>query len=220
MDNSSLINKIYDFIKGNYNNGQPFFLKELYDQFPDIKQGTVRESIRRLVNERKIMKAKNGVYELTSPNRVLKANVVNISEVVEKTYLKDKDNNVIGYRSGINFANRLGLTSQTASVEIVYSNAVSNRKREINLNKNRLIIDSPRVEVNNQNYKLLQILDLLLELEKFSEYDLKKSESKLLSYISNIKLSEEELEKIVSAYPLAAQVKFYKMGGANVITQK
>lgn len=140
--------------------------------------------------------------------------------MVEQTYLKDKENNIIGYRSGINFANQLGLTSQTASVEVVYSNNVSNRKREIKLNKSRLIINAPRIKVTNKNYKLLQILDLLTEFEKYSEYDLKQVESKILSYLSGIKLSPDQLERIVEAYPLAAQVKFYKIGGANVITQR
>jgi hypothetical protein len=192
----------------------------LYAQFPEINEGTIRESIRRLLNEEKILKAKNGVYELPNPNRVLKSHVVNVSNVVEQTYLKDNESNTIGYRSGINLANMLGLTSQTASVEVVYSNAVSNRKREIKLNKSRLIINAPRVKVTNKNYKLLQVLDLLTEFEKYSEYDLKQVEFKLLSYISDIKLSYVELESIVEAYPLAAQVKFYKIGGANVITQR
>jgi len=220
MDNLSLIDRIYDFIKNNYRNGQPFFLKDLYNQFPKINEGTIRESIRRLINEEKVLKAKNGVYELPNPNRVLKSHVVNISNVVEQKYIKDKENNLIGYRSGINFANQLGLTSQTASVDVVYSNAVSNRKREIKLSKSRLIINAPRIEVTNKNYKLLQVLDLLTEFEKYSEYDLKQAESKLLSYISGIKLSLDEIEHIVEAYPLEAQVKFYKIGGANVITQR
>lgn|SRR5690606_11391240 len=220
MENLSLIDKIYMFIKNNYKASQPFFLKDLYAQFPEINEGTIRESVRRLLNEEKILKAKNGVYELPNPNRVLKSHVVNTANVVEQTYIKDNKNNIIGYRSGINFANMLGLTSQTASVEVVYSNVVSNRKREIKLNKSRLIINAPRVEVTNENYKLLQVLDLLTEFEKYSEYDLKQVELKLLSYISNIKLSYGELERIVEAYPLTAQVKFYKIGGANVITQR
>ncbi|HAX03036.1 MAG: hypothetical protein A2Y45_06345 [Tenericutes bacterium GWC2_34_14] len=220
MENLSLIDRIYMFIKTNYKTSQPFFLKDLYAQFPEINEGTIRESIRRLLNEEKILKAKNGVYELPNPDRVLKSHVVNVSNVVEQTYLKDKENNVIGYRSGINFANMLGLTSQTASVEVVYSNAVSNRKREIKLNKSRLIINAPRVEVTNKNFKLLQVLDLLTEFEKYSEYDLIQAESKLLSYISGIMLSVDELDRIVESYPLAAQVKFYKIGGANVITKR
>ncbi len=101
MENLSLIDRIYDFIKNNYRNGQPFFLKDLYNQFPKINEGTIRESIRRLINEERILKAKNGVYELPNPNRVLKSHVVNISNVVEQKYIKDKENNLIGYRSAL-----------------------------------------------------------------------------------------------------------------------
>lgn len=220
MESLSQIDKIYDFIKNSYKRDQPFFLKDLYLQFPDIKKGTIRESIRRLINEEKILKINNGVYELPNPTRVLKSHVVNISNVVEQKYLKDKKNNLIGYRSGINFSNQLGLTSQTASVDVIYSNAVSNKKREIKLNKNRLIINAPRVEVTNKNYKLLQVLDLLTAFDQFSEYDLKQAEAKILSYISSIKLSPDQIERIVETYPLTTQVKFYKIGGANVITQR
>lgn len=220
MGNLSLIGRIYDFIKKTYKSGQPFFLKDLYLQFPDTNKGSIRESIRRLLNQEKLVKAKNGVYELPNTNRVLKGHVVNVSNVVEQTYIKDKANNYIGYRSGINFSNQLGLTSQTASVEVIYSNVVSNRKREIKLNKSRLVINAPRVEVTNKNYKLLQVLDLLTEFEKYSENDLKQAEPKILSYISTSKLSYVELERIVESYPLATQVKFYKIGGANVISQR
>ncbi len=213
------IKQIYKYIRINYGYSQPFFLKDLYVAFSDMKQGTIRESLRRLTNEEKIIKAKNGIYELPNPDRILKAPTVNILSIVEQAYLKDNDN-IIGYRSGINLANRLGLTSQTASVETVYSNAVSNRKREIKLNKNRLIINAPRIQVDNQNFKLLQVLDLLTDFDKYSEYDLKQASKKILSYITNLQLSSEELERAVAAYPLATQVKFYKIGGANVITQK
>lgn len=212
MAEEILIDKIYKSIITNYKIGQIIFLKDLYLLFPKIKKGTIRESIRRLINQEKILKAKNGVYELPNPNRVLKAHVVNSTNVVKRTYIMDRDNNIIGYRSGINFANFLGLTSHTASVEVVFSNAVSKRKREIKINNNRIIINAPRVEVTNSNYKLLQVLDLLNEYDKYSEYDLKQGAPKIVSYISGIKLSSDQVDRIVESYPLTAQVKFYKIG--------
>jgi hypothetical protein len=179
---------------------QPFLLKNLYRQFPDIKDGTVREMMRRLVGEKKVIKIKNGLYFLPNPERVLQSYAFNLMNIIDSVYLKNQDNEFIGYRSGINFANLLGLTSQTASVEVIYSNNVSTRKREIKIQNNRLMINAPRVKITNQNYKLLQLLDLLTDFEKVSEYEL-------------------DLNRIVEAYPLAAQVKFYKLGAANVITQ-
>jgi hypothetical protein len=198
---------------------QPFLLKNLYRQFPDIKDGTVREMMRRLVGEKKVIKIKNGLYFLPNPERVLQSYAFNLMNIIDSVYLKNQDNEFIGYRSGINFANLLGLTSQTASVEVIYSNNVSTRKREIKIQNNRLMINAPRVKITNQNYKLLQLLDLLTDFEKVSEYELDQVQSKLLAYIKAIQISSIELNRIVEAYPLAAQVKFYKLGAANVITQ-
>jgi hypothetical protein len=198
---------------------QPFLLKNLYRQFPDIKDGTVREMMRRLIGEKKVIKIKNGLYVLPNPERVLQSYAFNLMNIIDSVYLKNQDNEFIGYRSGINFANLLGLTSQTASVEVIYSNNVSTRKREIKIQNNRLMINAPRVKITNQNYKLLQLLDLLTDFEKVSEYELDQVQSKLLAYINAIQISSKELNRIVEAYPLAAQVKFYKIGAVNVITQ-
>lgn len=220
MKPPSITNRIYDFMKEKSQFYQPFLLKNLYRQFPDIKGGTVREMMRRLVGEKKVIKIKNGLYFLPNPERVLQSYAVNVMNIIDSVYLKNQDNEFIGYRSGINFANLLGLTSQTASVEVIYSNNVSTRKREIKIQNNRLMINAPRVKITNQNYKLLQLLDLLTDFEKVSEYELDQVQSKLLAYINAIQISSKELNRIVEAYPLAAQVKFYKLGAVNVITQR
>ncbi len=220
MKTPSIANRIYDFMKEKSQFNQPFLLKNLYRQFQDVKDGTIREMIRRLLGERKLIKIKNGLYFLPNPERVLQSYAVNIMNIIDSVYLKSQDNERIGYRSGINFANQLGLTSQTASVEVIYSNHVSTRKREVKIQNNRLMINAPRVKVTNQNYKLLQLLDLLKDFEKVSEYELDQVQSKLLTYIKAIQISSMELNRIVEAYPLATQVKFYKLGAVNVITQK
>jgi hypothetical protein len=220
MKPPSITNRIYDFMKEKSQFYQPFLLKNLYRQFPDIKDGSIREMMRRLVGEKKVIKIKNGLYFLPNPERVLQSYAVNVMNIIDSVYLKNQDNEFIGYRSGINFANLLGLTSQTASVEVIYSNNVSTRKREIKIQNNRLMINAPRVKITNQNYKLLQLLDLLTDFEKVSEYELDQVQSKLLAYINAIQISSKELNRIVEAYPLAAQVKFYKLGAVNVITQR
>jgi hypothetical protein len=220
MKPPSITNRIYDFMKEKSQFYQPFLLKNLYRQFPDIKDGTIREMMRRLVGEKKVIKIKNGLYFLPNPERILQSYAVNVMNIIDSVYLKNQDNEFIGYRSGINFANLLGLTSQTASVEVIYSNNISTRKREIKIQNNRLMINAPRVKITNQNYKLLQLLDLLTDFEKVSEYELDQVQSKLLAYINAIQISSKELNRIVEAYPLAAQVKFYKLGAVNVITQR
>lgn len=211
--------EIYEFIVNNYNFDMPIFIQDVYTSFPNISENTIRSVFKRLDEKEKIIRIKNGVYALPNQNSIMGKPAVYTSDIIKKKYLGD-DKFIIGYKTGLNFANSLGLTTQTASVDSIISNSVSKKKREIWLNNNRVIINAPRFKVSNENYKLLQILDLLNEFESFSELDLKAASKNLLRYISDLRLDEEKVEKIVSFYPLEAQVRFYKIGGQNVITSK
>lgn len=218
MKKKSLNKKIYNYILKNYKLNTPIIIKDIYKVFLDMNKNTVRSIFSRLEDKELLIKIENGIYALPNTMSILGKPAVYISDVIEKKYIRGEDC-IIGYRTGINFANKLGLTTQTASVDSIISNAVSKKKREIKINNNRLIVNAPRIEVNNNNYKLLQVLDLLNDFNLFSEIDLKNAKTKILDYIANIIITEDELENIVSIYPLEAQVKFYKIGGQYAITQ-
>lgn len=212
--------EIFEYIKKKYNYDEPIQLSELYLNLPKMKEGTIRQVIKRLLTEEKIYKIKNGVYTIPNPDRILNKPSSNIRKVIEDTYIIDEKGNRVGYISGINFANSLGLTTQTASKEIIYSNLVANKKREISIKNTKIIINAPRVKVTNENYKLLQVLDLLNDFERYSEYSLKEAKEFIFSFLNKLNMSLEEVELIVDKYPLVAQVNFYKIGGNNEITFK
>lgn len=216
----SIIDQLYEYIEKTYEFNEPFLLKELYDVFPNIKQGTIRESMRRLYGQEKIIKSKNGVYGLPNPNRILKTAVMNSEDAVNKKYIKSEDGNIIGYRSDFYIANALRLTTQTSSDLVVYSNEVSKKKRTIRIKNMRVIINQARAKVTNDNYKLLQILDLFVDFKKFSEYTLGESKKMISNYLNGLNLSKEEIEHIVDVYPKDAQIQFYKMGGTHAFTHK
>jgi hypothetical protein len=209
---------ILEYIKTNYDNKTPIFVNDIYKEFTEISEGTIRSLFKRFSDSGVLEKVDNGVYALPNKESVLGKATVYVSNVIENKYIRNEKGQRIGYISGINFSNQIGLTSQTASVNTIYSNNVSNKKRITTLKNSRLIINAPRVKVTDENYKLLQILDLLNDFEKYSEQDLKTASNKILAFLREIKLKNEEVELIVSNYPLEAQVKFYKIGGANAIT--
>lgn len=202
----------------NYKLNQPILIKDIYVSFPETNETTIRSILKRLTEKELVVKIKNGVYVLSNKESIMGKLSVFTSDILDKKYLIN-ENGFIGYKTGLSFANFLGLTTQTVSVESVISNAVSNKKREIKINNNRFIINAPRYQVTNENYKLLQILDLLNEFDSYSEIDLKTASKIILKYITNIKLTDEEIEKIVSSYPLEAQVRFYKIGGRMLLHQ-
>ena len=220
MKMKKIIDQLYEYIEKKYEFSEPFLLTELYDVFPDVKQGTIRESIRRLLEQEKLIKSKNGVYGLPNPNRVLKTAVLNSEDALNKKYIKTEDGSVIGYRSGFYIANALRLTTQTSSDLVIYSNEVSKKKRTISVKNIIVIINQARVNVTNDNYKLLQVLDLLVNFNKFSEYSLNESKGIISHYLKELNLSNEEIEHIVEAYPKDAQIQFYKLGGTHAFTHK
>lgn len=219
MNKENINSNIFNYILENYQLNTPILLKDIYQQFPHISDNTIRSILKRLVENELIIKIKNGVYALPNKKNIMGKTSVYTSDVLREKYLQ-KSGQIIGYTTGLNFANKMGLTSQTASVDSIRSNAVSNKKREIKLNNNRFIINAPRYKVNKDNVKLLQVLDLLTDFETLSELDLKSAKQIILNYISGLKLDEERVEQIVSSYPLETQVKFYKIGGQNVIASK
>ena len=145
---------------------------------------------------------------------------MNSEDAINKKYIKPEDGNVIGYRSGFYIANALRLTTQTSSDLVIYSNEVSKKKRTIKVKNIRVVINQARVTVTNENYKLLQVLDLLVDFKKFSEHSLIESEKIICNYLNGLCLSSEEIENIVDAYPKDSQIQFYKLGGTHAFTHK
>lgn len=217
-ENKSNSNIILSYIKSNFALGQPIFTREIYQVFPTMRRGSIRQILSRLVEQKIIERAEQGIYFKPKSKRLIASNHLSSQRIIEDKYLKNK--NRVGYITGINLANRLGLTQQIANVETIKSNNVSNKKRKVNINKGKVIINAPRVKVNDENYKLLQILDVLNDFERLSEIDLASATPVIWDYLKDLKLSKEEIDRCVDAYPLKAQVNFFKTGVYHELIKK
>lgn len=220
MENQKKKDLVLEYLKTSYDNKSPIFVNEIYEALPGINKATIRSVIKRSSESGVLEKVNHGVYALPNENSVLGKATVFVSDIIMNKYIVNESGERVGYLSGINFSNQIGLTSQTASIPTIYSNNVSNKKRITKLGNTRLIVNAPRVEVTDGNYKLLQVLDLLNGFDTYSEYDLKSSSDRICKFLSDIDLQEDEVERIVSKYPLGAQVRFYKIGGNHAITQR
>lgn len=61
----------------------------------------------------------------------------------------------------------MGLTSQVPALYQIVTNKATTNYRETNVGKTKLIIKKPRVTVTEDNYKILQFLDLILDVDVF-----------------------------------------------------
>lgn len=212
-------NQIIEVLETRRIPGGSFFLKDMYGFFPQMKPGTVRENLRRLVNEKRLIRIKSGTYAFPESSPILGFSELPISDVIRKKYLIDSDGRRIGYFTGINLANSLGLTTQTAPVQEIVSNAISPKKRTINFQNHRVIIEAPRVPITDENYKILQILDLLGRFGDTPEENGRDFWNVVSAYLSQVNLSRDQIEDIISHYPLQTQIQIYKSGVLHEIAR-
>lgn len=213
--------QITQYILENYKATEPILQKNLYRVFAMVNPITIRQTLLRLSLGGVITKSEStpGVYFVSKQNTVLKTSSLDFTKLIENKFLLDANRNIIGYESGFSIANKLGLSSQTSSKVLIYSNAVADRRREIMIENRRFIVDKPRVVIGNHNYKFLQVLDLISDFDTYCELDHKKALSIIKIYLNDLTLSREEIDVIFESYPIKTERNYYKLGVDHVISQ-
>lgn len=202
----------------NYEYNEPILTEELRDNL-SIKDSTLRMRLKRLVDNGKLKRYAPGIYFIPKSNTLLKNQSMSIDKVIRKKYLLDGES-AIGYQTGIAFANKLNLTSQTSGVIEVVTNKETNRKRPTTINNWRIILRKPRTLVKQENIKVLQVLDMLNNFNKFSEKSLKDSLNSIKNYLADVDIDKRELNEILTNYPKDTTSKVSKNGLFDVLTQR
>lgn len=218
------MNSLYDFIVDYYGYNEPVFtneLKEKYEMASELKlnPNTFRQTIKRLTDKGLLNKVENGVYFIPSKNSVLKKPILSVEKIVGRKFLNNQEE-IIGYKTGINFANSLGLTTQTASIPTIVTNNTSSNKRVVSFYNKKIIIRKPKTRINSKNYKVLQVLDLLKDFERVSESPIEEAKDRIVNYLKDVSISEEEFKNYLISYPDQTKLKLYESGVYNEIARK
>lgn len=209
---------LQNYIINNFGYDEPVLTEELYERL-DINKNTVRQLLKRGTDSGEISryKYKNGVYFIPNKKSLLE-NTLSFNKVVSKEYLV-RNGKRIGYITGLAFSNKLQLTTQIpAKIEIVtQEEAMSMRVVDYGIRK--ITLRKPRVnEINEKNFKILQVLDLMNNFENLSVEPIEKANDKILNYLSDVKVDDEELNRYLNQYPQRAQLNALKNGVFNAIT--
>ncbi len=200
---------LYGYIEQNYAQNEPIFISDLVNS--GMKIENVRNEVKRLTDDGKLKRYDTGIYYIpkktifnvdSSPSRDL---------VIEKKFLKDEQGS-IGYVSGVLFANQLGLTTQVPAVYEVVSNKASRAYRKVSIGNANVVLRKPRVSVNEKNYKVLQLLDLVMDIDFVSEIKGKDLKEKLLVYIKKANVAISMLREYTSYYPERIYKNLYETG--------
>ena len=189
---------VYEYLLDNYKENEPIFLAEL--QIDGMTSTNIRQRIKKLTDAGKVKRFDNGIYFLPKKTIFKSGSQLAPEKVLECKYLRDKDERC-GYVSGLMFFNQMGLTTQVPMMYEVVSNKATNDYRETSLAKSRVIVRKPKVPVTEKNYKLLQFLDMLKDVDVYSEVTGKPLQGRLYRYMKDANLRVSEMEPYFAYYP-------------------
>lgn len=192
------MSSLYQYLKENYKENEPIILAEL--QIKDMTGNNIRQQLKKLTDEGMIKRFDKGIYYLPRKSIFKSGSLPSIEKVLEYKYLRDK-NQICGYVSGQLFFNQIGLSTQVPMQYEIVSNKATTDYRETVLAQSRIIIRSPKVPVTEQNYTILQFLDLMKDVDLYSEISGKELQERLFKYLRTINLKISDLEPYFTYYP-------------------
>ncbi len=101
-------------------------------------------------------------------------------------------------------------------VEIV-SNNIAAKRREVSIGKKIYIVRRSGVFITNENFKTLQLLDFLKNMNNFTSENDNIAE-RLAEYVKYSKIKRADIDQYISAYPDATYRYFYETGLEYVLT--
>lgn len=133
-------NDIHKFVHSKIENANPFVINEYINRHEK--------------NDDNFIRHQKGIYYKSEPT-AFGMTKIKRGHLISRLYLKDGDD-VIGYETGPSLINRMGLTTQVPrDAYYATNNYRTTRKME------SVVILKPIIKVTKENYKYLQILDVL-----------------------------------------------------------
>lgn len=191
-------NMVLEYIN-TQNRGIPIFIEEIKDyiiQFYNENDkekvfNNVKAILNRMNKEGIIENAYKGIYYIPVENIFGKMLLGN-RQIIQYKYIMDKKGNIKGYITGAKLFNNIHLTTQVPNIIDIATNECKNFNKYENKNLN-VIIRKPKVEVNNNNYKYLQLFDLIENKDNI-DIEVENPDEIIYNFITE---NELDFEKII-----------------------
>ena len=200
---------LYDYLMENYGENTPIFVSEL--DIEGLNESTLRVQIKKMTDAGMLKRFDTGIYFIPKKTIFKSGSTISVMQVIEKKYLKNKDK-VFGYLSGYMLVNMAGLTTQVPVVYEVVSNNATTDYRKIMINKTRVIVRRPKVPVTNENVRILQFLDLIKDVDVYSEEEGNSLKKRMLEIMKKLDITFSALEPYLSFYPEKIYKNMYETG--------
>lgn len=199
---------LYEFLMGNYNAGEPIFVSDI--EIPGMSEVNLRQQFKVLTDSGKLMRYEHGIYYIPKKTRLKGLDGPSADTVAYYKYIS-RGNGVEGYYSGHTFANQIGLSTQVPRKVEIVSNNIAAKRREVTIGKKTYIVRKSEIPITGENYKTLQLLDVLKNLDIYTDEDNDRVAERLTEYVKRCSLKREDIDKYITCYPDSTYRHFYEM---------
>lgn len=188
---------LYEYLRATYMQNEPIFVSDIRLPVSDVN---LRQMFKVLCDLGKIRRFDTGIYYLPKESR-LRGGVPLGADTVAKYKYISRNGRVDGYYSGYTFANQLGVTTQVPYMVEIVSNNASARVREVDLQGRRILLRKAKIPVTKENYRVLQLLDFLKDVEQYTDEDNEIVYNCIHKYIVEEQISKKEVDLYIEQYP-------------------
>ena len=157
--------KLYEYLISNYKPNEPIFVSDLQ---LSISDANLQQMFNLLCDSGKIKRFDIGIYYLPKESRLTGGVPLGADTVARYKYVS-RNGRIDGYYSGYTFANQLGVITQVPYTLEIVSNNASAKVQEVNLQGRKVILRKAKIPVTKENYKILQFLDFLKDVELYMD---------------------------------------------------
>ena len=203
---------LWEYLTDNYDQGEPIIASDIEI---GLSESNKRRQFKILVDSGKLKRFDNGIYYIPKKSRLGGEVSVPPDVFVQKKYVT-RNNRILGYYSGYPFANQIGISTQVPYIQEIVTNEMGNPIKRLNLNGRTFVIRKARTQITESNVKVLQLLDLLKDIEMYSELDRDELRECLLKYISSNKITKALVDMYLPLFPDKIYKSIYETRIINV----
>ncbi|MEG2235744.1 MAG: hypothetical protein RR144_04835 [Clostridia bacterium] len=177
--------------------GEPIYIENLKEDLKKVFKNMnntiflhVNVILNRLIKTGVIKTFYKGIYYKPETN-IFGEVLLDAYKVVEHKYLKDSNGDIKGYIYGAKLFNILGFTTQVPNILDIVTNECKNNNIYTNTNLN-VTIRKPKIEITNDNYLYLQLLDILENRDKIN-IEVDNANEIVYHYIKSLNLDYKKI---------------------------
>jgi hypothetical protein len=199
---------LLDFLKSHFGPGKPIFTSDA--ESLGLSAVNLRQQFKKLVDAGELFRFEPGIYFLPDSNHEYYP-PISSNMVAEYKYITNGED-VYGYYSGYTFANQLGICLQVPYKEEIVSNNATAIVREVKVGRIPFLVRRSKIVVTKENRNVLQLLDLLKDVEEYTDYECEAEAPDLIrKHILRNKILRADVDKYIGNFPLKTYKSIYDL---------